>query len=155
MSEKLVIGWREWVAFPLLGIEGIKAKIDTGARTSSIHAFGIEEFQQEGRAMVRFRVHPFQRDTSETVVAAAPVLERRNVRSSTGHAQLRLVVSTDVELMGLRWPIELTLASRDSMGFRLLLGREATRGRLVVDPGRSFRAGRYRRTRRRAGREPR
>jgi hypothetical protein len=151
VPEKPVIGWREWVAFPDLGIRAVKAKIDTGARTSSIHAFDIETFQRRGHPMVRFRVHPYQRDARVTVETTAPVLETRRVRSSTGHDQVRIVVLADVELLGMRWPIELTLASRDSMGFRLLLGRQALRRRFVVDPGRSYRGGRHRRRGRRLG----
>ena len=135
---KTVVGWREWIVLPGLGIDAVKVKIDTGARSSSLHAFGIEEFERDGAPWVRFTVHPLQRDSETTIHAEAPVLEVRQVRSSSGHLTLRPVVAVDVELEGQRWPIELTLAARDEMGFRMLLGREAVRRRFVVDPGRSF-----------------
>jgi hypothetical protein len=135
---KSVVGWREWIALPGLGIGAIKVKIDTGARSSSLHAFRIHEFQRDGGAWVRFTVHPLQRDRETTVEAEARVLEFRHVRSSSGHATLRPVIAVEVELGGQRWPIELTLAARDEMGFRMLLGREAVRRRFVVDPGRSY-----------------
>ena len=134
---KPVIGWREWVSLPDLGIAAIKAKVDTGARTSTLHAFDIHRFRRRGRRMVRFRVHPYQRDVETTVEAEAAVLERRTVRSSSGHEQERIVIGTVLELGGVRWPIELTLTSRDSMGFRMLLGRQAIRPHYTVDPGRS------------------
>jgi hypothetical protein len=135
---KLVVGWREWIALPDLGIAAIKPKIDTGARSSSLHAFGIEMFRREGAVWARFEVHPIQRNTTTTVRCEAPVLEFRHVRSSCGNATLRPVILTHIELGGRRWPVELTLAARDEMGFRMLLGREAVRGRFVVDPGRSY-----------------
>jgi hypothetical protein len=135
---RLIVGWREWIALPELGIAAIKPKIDTGARSSSLHAFNIETFQRDGADWVRFEIHPFQRDTDTTVAAEAKVLELRHVRSSSGHSTLRPVILTTVELAGQRWSVELTLAARDEMGFRMLLGREAVRGRFVVDPGRSY-----------------
>ena len=139
MKQQLsVIGWRERVALPELGISEIKAKIDTGARSSALHAFELEIFTRDGKQMVRFKVHPYQRDTKQTVVAEAELLERRTVRSSTGHAQLRPVIQTVVELGNKQWPIELTLTNRDAMGFRMLLGRQAVRRHWLVDPGKSF-----------------
>jgi len=140
-AERPVIGWREWVALPELGIPRIKAKVDTGARTSSLHAWDVEEFQLDGTAMVRFSVHPVQRDNDLEVRVEAPITDRRRVRPSTGKAELRPVVTTVVELLGMRWEVELTLTRRDSMGFRMLLGRQAIRRRLLVDPGRSFLCG--------------
>jgi hypothetical protein len=143
-----VIGWREWVSLPGLGIAGIKAKVDTGARTSALHAYDIHRFRRRGQSMVRFKVHPLQRNTAQTVEAEAPVLDRRSVRSSGGHEQERIVIVTPLLLLGRTWEIELTLASRDAMGFRMLLGRQALRGHLVVDPGRSYLGGRPPGTRR-------
>ena len=140
--RRRVIGWREWLALPDLGIEFIKAKVDTGARSSALHAFDFETFERQGQPMIRFKVHPLQRDSSLTVSGEAPLVELRTVRSSGGHESLRAVIVTQVELLGQRWPIELTLANRDVMGFRMLLGRQAVRRRFVVDPGRSFRGGR-------------
>lgn len=135
--RKLVIGWREWIALPELGIAAIKPKIDTGARSSSLHAFNMETFERGGATWVRFDVHPLQRNAA-AVRAEARVLEFRHVRSSSGHQSLRPVIRTDMALGGRQWAVELTLAARDEMGFRMLLGREAVRGRFVVDPARSF-----------------
>ncbi|MGB5898749.1 MAG: RimK/LysX family protein [Geitlerinemataceae cyanobacterium] len=133
-----VIGWREWVALPDLGITATKAKIDTGARSSALHAFDIETFSQQGKDKIRFKVHPQQRDTAQTTIASADILDRREVRNSGGHAELRYTILTSVEIGGLRWLIELTLTNRDTMGFRMLLGRQAIRSRFLVDPGSSF-----------------
>lgn len=137
-NPQATIGWREWVALPDLGLTEIKAKIDTGARSSALHAFDIEAFSRSGKEMVRFKVHPYQDDTSRVVVAKAELLDWRQVRNSGGQTQLRPCVSTPVALGGQSWAIELTLTNRDEMGFRLLLGRQALRDRFLVDPGRSF-----------------
>lgn len=133
-----VIGWREWVSLPGLGVERTKVKVDTGARTSSLHAFDLERFRRDGRPMVRFEAHPLQRDTSLSVPVEAELVDRRTVRSSSGDETLRPVILTEIELMDQRWEIELTLVRRDPMGFRMLLGRQAIRRRFVVDPARSF-----------------
>lgn len=140
-AQRRVVGWREWVRLPDLGDFAVKAKIDTGARSSSLHAFGVETFRRRGVLWVRFQIHPRQRSVAMTICTEARVLEHRTVRSSSGHMTQRPVIVTDVELFGQRWPIELTLANRDEMGFRMLLGREALRRRLIVDPGRSYLAG--------------
>lgn len=137
-----VIGWREWVALPDLGIPIVKAKIDTGARTSSLHAFDVEEVGRPGRRRVRFRVHPEQRNSKRVAECEAPLVDHRKVRSSSGQAELRPVVRTTVEVLGRRWEVELTLTRRDEMGFRMLLGRQAIRGVFLVDPQRSFLNGR-------------
>lgn len=149
------VGWREWVALPSLGIKSIKAKVDTGARTSSLHAYDIEEFVRGGRRMVRFKVHPEQRSSREVVSAVAPLVDRRSVRPSTGEAEKRPVVLVPIELLGRSWEIELTLTRRDMMGFRMLLGRQAIRGRFVVDPDRSFLNGRRLKRSRRIARKGR
>lgn len=135
------VGWREWVTLPELGVERIKAKIDTGARSSALHATRITPFERAGEEWVHFEIHPVQRDSRTVITAEAKVLDRRSVRSSTGHAQLRWAVETQVEFAGQQWPIELTLTSRAPMGFRLLLGRQALRRRFVVDPSRSYLGG--------------
>jgi hypothetical protein len=140
--QRDVVGWREWVHLPQLGEVAIKAKIDTGARSSSIHAYGVETFRRRGALWVRFQLHPRQRSNEPTIQSESRVLEFRAVRSSSGHLSQRPVIVTEIELHGRRWPIELTLANRDEMGFRMLLGREALRGRLIVDPARSYLAGR-------------
>lgn len=144
-STRGTIGWREWIALPELGIDAIKAKVDTGARSSSLHAFNVEEFRRGGKRFVRFRVHPLQRNPRAFVESESELLEYRRVKSSGGHETLRPVIVTTVELLGQSWSIELTLASRDTMGFRMLLGRQAIQSRFLVDPGRSFRAGRWKR----------
>lgn len=147
--QKPVIGWREWVSLPLLHIPRIKAKVDTGARSSSLHAFDVNYVQRRGKDFVRFTVHPFQRDTRTSIAAEAEVFEFRSVKSSSGHSTLRPVILTDVEVLGTRWTIELTLANRDEMGFRMLLGRQAIRNRFLVDAGHSYRNGRVEKKRRR------
>lgn len=153
-----MIGWREYVALPDLGVERIKAKVDTGARSSAIHAFNVERFDLEGVPHVRFEVHPEQRRRIPTVQCAAPLADERWVRNSTGQRTFRPVIHTALALMDRRIEIELTLVNRDPMGFRMLLGREALRGRFLIDPGRSFRNGRPRKPsppRRRAAGRPR
>ena len=140
-----MIGWREWLSLPELRIPRIKDKIDTGARSSSLHAFEIETYQESGSSFVRFKVHPVQRRNSTVVEREAKVLDSRSVRSSSGKAEMRPVIITNVTLLGVTWPVELTLASRDEMGFRMLLGREAFRRRFLVDAGNSYYGGRPKR----------
>lgn len=137
-----IIGWREWVKLPELGGTRVKAKVDTGARSSSLHAFNVRLTERNGVETVTFEIHPLQRSEKKKIRVEAPLLEMRKIRSSGGHETLRPVIETEVELMGERWSIEITLASRDEMGFRMLLGRQAIRGRFVVNPGRSFFGGR-------------
>ena len=132
------IGWREWATLPQLGIHRIKAKVDTGARTSALHAFDLDYFEDSLRLMVHFKAHPRQHDTSLTVEAIAPVLEKRPIRNSGGQTQERPVILTTVSLGQQPWTIELTLTNRDVMGFRLLLGRTAIRQRFLVNPGSSY-----------------
>lgn len=133
-----VVGWREMLTLPDLNIPIIKAKIDTGARTSALHAFNCQEFQQNNKTMIRFAVHPLQKNIHQTVLATAELLEYRKVTSSVGHAQIRPVVLTTIQLGEYRWQIELTLTNRDVMGFRMLLGRQGVKNRFLVDPGKSF-----------------
>lgn len=144
-----IIGWREWVGLPDFGIRKIKVKVDSGARSSSLHAFDLHEFRRGGVPWVRFQVHPVQRRSINAVVVESPVFAFRSVRSSSGKAETRPVVVTHVDLLGVTWPIELTLANRDEMGFRMLLGREAFRRRFLVDAGRSYVGGRPIRKKRR------
>ncbi len=133
-----VIGWREWVGLPGLGIDMIKAKVDTGARSSSLHAVNLKIFELDGEKWARFTIHPEQRTTKKSLEVEAKVFDFRSVRSSSGVAFIRPVIITDVVLLGITWPVELTLANRDDMGFRMLLGREAFRKRFLVDAGRSY-----------------
>lgn len=132
------IGWREWIALPELGVKRIKVKVDTGARSSALHAFDVERFEVAGVPWVRFQIHPVQRDAHTTVAAEAPLVDERWVRSSSGRRTFRPVIRTRVRLGGSSWPIELTLVRRDLMGFRMLLGRRAIRNRFLVHPGRSY-----------------
>jgi hypothetical protein len=138
------IGWREWVSLPTLGIDRIKAKVDTGARTSAIHAFEVVAEKRGNELWVGFGVHPDQRSQEQIVWCAAPVVDQRVVRDSGGHEEERYVIEVPVRLGGREWPIEATLTFRDNMGFRMLLGRTAIRGHYIVDPGRSYIVGKRR-----------
>ncbi len=145
IDEPTVIGWREWIGFPGLGIFQIKAKVDTGARTSCLHAFLVEPFDRDGELWVRFDIHPNQRNTSKVLSCMAPVMDQRLVRDSGGHEELRYVVETEVSIGDRTHKVEVTLTDRDSMKFRVLLGRTAMEGRYVVDPGKSYLMGRKKR----------
>lgn len=150
--ERTPLGWREWIALPDWDVAHLKAKVDTGARTSSLHAFGLEWFDRRGAPWVRFEIHPWQRSTSDSVVAEAPVIATRDIRSSSGEIDHRPVVHTTVVLAGCPVIAEITLTRRDEMGFRMLVGREALRQRFVVDPGASYLGGRPTKTVRRKNR---
>ena len=145
-TELPVIGWREWVGLPDFGIRKIKAKVDSGARSSSLHAFDIEPFTKDGEKWVRFKVHPVQRKSKAVIQLEAKLLDSRPVRSSSGKAKVRPVVETNITLLGATWPIELTLANREQMGFRMLLGRQAFRNRFLLDAGKSYFGGRPKKT---------
>jgi hypothetical protein len=136
--DKIIIGWREWLDLPDLGITKIKAKIDTGARSSALHAFDLHPFRDGDRNWLRFQVHPYQKDSHHTVTTSAEILEWRQVKNSGGQSQLRPVIRTSVLLGGRQWAIELTLTNRDVMGFRMLLGREALKKGFLVHPNKSF-----------------
>ncbi|SDS95380.1 ATP-dependent zinc protease family protein [Microterricola viridarii] len=146
MSEPVysntIAGWREWVRLPGIGVPWIKAKLDTGARSSALHAFDIEEFSADTGDWVRFRVHPWQKSEADAVTVECPVHDRRTVRSSSGHVEERIVVLLNVEIHGRTVTAETTLTNRDQMGFRMLIGREALRQGFLVDSDKSFLGGR-------------
>ena len=137
-NDKTVVGWREWVGLPELGIDSIKAKVDTGARTSAIHAFDLKAQQENGVHRIEFKVHPIQENDTTIITCETDVLDERWVRDSGGHRELRYVIKTLLIIDNRSWPIEVTLTNRDTMGFRMLLGRTAMDERLVVDPSQSF-----------------
>ena len=139
-----IIGWREWVALPELNLPAIKAKIDTGARTSALHAFLIEPYSHDGVDMVRFLIHPIQRKLDFHVECHAPIHDFREVTDSGGHREMRYVIQSTVIIDEHSWPIEMTLTNRDTMRFRMLLGRRAMENRFVVDPGASYVNGKLR-----------
>jgi hypothetical protein len=135
---KAVIGWREWVGLPDLAIAHIKAKVDTGAKTSALHAFYVQPFERDGMPWVRFGVHPLQSSAEQVIECEAPVKDVRRVTDSGGHAEMRPVIETTLVVQGEMRLIELTLTDRENMMFRMLLGRSALKRRFVVDSGKSF-----------------
>ncbi|MDX8382073.1 MAG: ATP-dependent zinc protease [Ghiorsea sp.] len=140
-NDLIQIGWREWVALPELGITAIKAKVDSGARTSCLHAFFIEEFQKKGDAWVRFGVHPKQKNTQDELVCEAKVIDRRYVSDSGGHREMRPIISTTLTIGNINFACEMTLTNRDSMKFRMLLGRTAMNNRMLIDTSKSYQQG--------------
>lgn len=139
---KMEIGWREWLALPELDVPAIKVKVDTGARTSALHACSIEPFSRAGQDYVRFRLHPLQRRTDVERVCEALVKDRRIITDSGGRRERRYIIETPICYGGVEWPIEITLTNRGTMQFRMLLGRTAMADRLIVDPAASFLGGR-------------
>lgn len=148
LHSNTLAGWREWVSLPDIGVDWVKAKIDTGARTSSLHAFDLEERGDD----VSFWVHPWQETDSDATRVECPIFDRRLVRSSSGHTEERIVVQLDIVLVGRTVNAELTLTNRDAMGFRMLIGREVLRQGFVVDAAASFVGGRAPRAVRQANR---
>jgi hypothetical protein len=132
------IGWREWVSLPGLDIPLIKAKVDTGARTSALHAFSLHPFKEGNQDKIRFDIHPSQHDTETVITCIADIIDKRWVSDSGGHREERFVIYTPILIGNRLWPIEITLTERDTMLFRMLLGRSAIRKRYVVNPARSF-----------------
>ena len=144
-----VTGWREWVSLPDAEVPWIKAKLDTGARTSALHAFDVVELEREGNAFVRFSIHPWQRSGEDARTVELPLLDRRLVRSSSGHQEERIAVPMRVVLAGREVTAEVTLTDRDQMGFRMLVGRQALAQGYLVDSGTSYAGGRPKRAVRR------
>jgi hypothetical protein len=137
-DQILTLGWREWVGLPNLGLPRIKAKVDTGARTSALHAFEIETFSEQGKSRARFLIHPKQRDLHTVVTCVADIIDERSVTDSGGHSEKRLIIETLMTIGPWSWPIEMTLTGRDSMMFRMLLGRTAINGLAMVNPALSY-----------------
>lgn len=138
MNNKMIAGSEEWVSLPDLGLPMIKVRVDSGAKTSAIHAVNISPFQRNGEAWVSFDVYPLQYDGKKVVHCEAPVIDKRIIKSTSGSRESRYVIRTVLKVAEEAWEIELTLANRDSMGYRMLLGREAMRGKMLVDPDSSF-----------------
>ena len=133
-----MVGWREWVGLPDFRITQIKAKLDTGARTSALHAISSERFTLRGVPHVRLVVQPRQSGRGRNVVVETPIIDERLVSDSSGRRERRIVVASTLRLGGREWPIELTITNRDTLRFRMLLGRSAMQGHLLVDPARSY-----------------
>jgi hypothetical protein len=148
-TDPVIVGWREWVALPQAGVEWVKAKVDTGARSSAIHAFDLEVHEVDGQEWVRFSIHPWQRSDEDHVELSLPVLDMREVRSSNGQVEKRYAVAMDVTLAGRTITTVMTLSNRDEMGFRMLIGREALERGFLVDSSVSYAGGRPRRAVRR------
>ena len=148
LKSRPLIGWREWAAFPDLGVDRINAKIDTGAKTSAIHAFRPKVIETDDGELVEFYLHPRRRRKTPEIFCRLPLIDRRIIRSSNGQAEERLVVKTPVRMGEQAWPIELTLTNRDAMGFRLLIGRDALVKRFLIQPEASYLLGKFKRNQR-------
>ena len=138
LKPATVVGWREWLQLPELCKTRIKVKVDTGARSSCLHAFNVQVVEEAGQQVVHFDIHPIQNSTDKTVRVTSPLIEYRTIRSSSGHEELRPVIRTLARFGDTTWPIEVTLTNRDQMGFRMLLGRRALAHRFIVNPAKSF-----------------
>lgn len=140
-ARRTSVGWREWISLPALGIPALKAKVDTGARTSALHACQLDTYQRAGVTRVRFAIRPLRKRPSLLISCDAAVTDRRIVRDSGGHPEERFVIVTPLRIGSAEWPIEVTLTNRDSMLFRMLLGRTAMHERLLVVPDASYLTG--------------
>jgi len=143
MNKKITIGWKEWVSLPAIDIPAIKAKIDTGARTSALHTYNLERFSKNGKDIVRFNIHPLQKNTDNLIACESEILDMRTVKDSGGHKEERIFIQTPVTIHEKTWDIEISLTSRENMLFRMLLGRTALiSGRMIVSPELKYTAGR-------------
>lgn len=138
MDTYNTLGWREWILLPELGLPRLKAKIDTGARTSCLHAFSVEPFKKEGEDWVKFGIHPHQNETDTEIFCEAKIIDQRVVSDSGGHKENRYVISTPIKIGEVNFPIEITLTNRDTMKFRMLLGRTAMENKFIVNPEKSY-----------------
>ena len=138
LSRPFILGWEEWVTLPDLGLDAIKVKVDTGARTSALHAFHVEPFGPTRARKVRFGVHPLPRRNDIAIECTARVIDRRDVRSSNGEIEERYVIETPIRIGERQWRIEVTLANRGMMSYRMLLGRQAIPRDCFVKPSASF-----------------
>ena len=138
MFDKVIVGSEEWCAFPGLGIPAIKARVDSGAKTSALHAVNISPFIKDGDNWVKFDINPIQNNTKTVIHCEAPLVDKRIVKSSSGYREKRYVITAQIQIGDAHWDVEVTLTNRDSMGFRMLLGREAMSGRLLVDPEQKY-----------------
>lgn len=137
MKKPKIMGWREWISLPELQLD-IKAKVDTGARTSALHAFALRPFKEGNRDRIHFDIHPIQKNTDLVITCVADIIDQRFVTDSGGHREERYVICTPITIGEETWPIEITLTERDTMLFRMLLGRRAIRKRFIVNPAKSF-----------------
>ena len=136
-----IIGWREWLSLPKLNLPGIKAKVDTGARSSALHTQAYELFEREGKPWVKLQVRPLTKRDDLELLCEAPILEFREVKDSGGHTEVRPFIRTRAKIGDRAWDIDISLTSRENMRFRMLLGREALAGTFLVDPSASYRIG--------------
>jgi hypothetical protein len=141
-DNKMSVGWREWISLPELEIKSIKAKMDTGARTSALHTYFIEPIENSEKPMVRFGVHPMQKSDKNGIICTADIFDQRRIVDSGGHPELRYIIRTSIQVGDQKWPIDLSLTNREQMRFRLLIGRSALSEKLIIDPQRSFTLGR-------------
>lgn len=142
IDTRMLLGWREWLSLPGLNIPAVKAKIDTGARTSALHAFRLETYKENNLHRVRFDIHPLQRRTDIALTCHAEIVDYRRVSDSGGHREMRYVINTPVSISNNIWNIEITLTDRDTMQFRMLLGRTGMEGNVLIDPEASYLTGR-------------
>ena len=138
LAQKLILGSEEWCSFPSLNIPIIKARVDSGAKTSALHAVNIAPFVRDNENWVKFDINPIQNNTKAVKHCEAKLIDKRVVKSSSGYREQRFVIQTDLQIGEATWKIEMTLTNRDSMGFRMLLGREAMSGRVLVDPEQKY-----------------